>query len=185
VLPISPYPSRQSGHQQHRGFPTYFCYNLSLELIARLSLASQREVALNIYRCRVSDQLEPHQRCRMLIYLTLSAGSQYKAANIAPLIKSPSLWLPKPVRTPNPETVGRQMLTHELKVEFPMDVHPLPDDISAYVSINHFAVRPGIHLTYHLYPIWRAVTRISLSTLSRSNRTSFHNSRLYTRRLGL
>lgn len=58
MLPISTYPSRQSGHQQHRGFPTYFCYNLSLELIAPLSLASQREVALNIYRCRVSDQLD-------------------------------------------------------------------------------------------------------------------------------
>ncbi|KAJ9094812.1 hypothetical protein QFC20_006826 [Naganishia adeliensis] len=50
--------------------------------------------------------------------------SQYQAANIAPLIKSPSLWLPKPV-------------------EFPMDVHPLPDDISAYF-VYPFTLEPHI-----------------------------------------
>ncbi|EIW71457.1 hypothetical protein TREMEDRAFT_23877, partial [Tremella mesenterica DSM 1558] len=37
----------------------------------------------------------------------------YAAAATVPLIKSPSLWLPKPVELPN-------------------DIHPLPEDITAY-----------------------------------------------------
>ncbi|WVF68369.1 hypothetical protein IAT40_003134 [Kwoniella sp. CBS 6097] len=40
-------------------------------------------------------------------------SSQYAAAATVPLIKSPSLWLPKPVEMPN-------------------DIHPLPEDITAY-----------------------------------------------------
>ncbi|ODO03581.1 hypothetical protein L198_02429 [Cryptococcus wingfieldii CBS 7118] len=40
-------------------------------------------------------------------------SQQYSAAATVPLIKSPSLWLPKPV-------------------ELPTDVHPLPEDITAY-----------------------------------------------------
>ncbi|GHJ89460.1 hypothetical protein NliqN6_5862 [Naganishia liquefaciens] len=54
----------------------------------------------------------------------MSSPSQYQAANIAPLIKSPSLWLPKPV-------------------ELPMDIHPLPDDISAYF-VYPFTLEPHI-----------------------------------------
>ncbi|WWC66001.1 uncharacterized protein I303_108623 [Kwoniella dejecticola CBS 10117] len=40
-------------------------------------------------------------------------SSQYSAAATVPLIKSPSLWLPKPIEMPN-------------------DIHPLPEDITAY-----------------------------------------------------
>ncbi|WVW87052.1 hypothetical protein I302_109109 [Kwoniella bestiolae CBS 10118] len=40
-------------------------------------------------------------------------SSQYAAAATVPLIKSPSLWLPKPIEMPN-------------------DIHPLPEDITAY-----------------------------------------------------
>ncbi|WVQ77532.1 hypothetical protein IAR50_007218 [Cryptococcus sp. DSM 104548] len=40
-------------------------------------------------------------------------SQQYSAAATVPLIKSPSLWLPKPV-------------------ELPTDIHPLPEDITAY-----------------------------------------------------
>ncbi|WWD20403.1 hypothetical protein CI109_104879 [Kwoniella shandongensis] len=40
-------------------------------------------------------------------------SQQYGAAATVPLIKSPSLWLPKPVELPN-------------------DIHPLPEDITAY-----------------------------------------------------
>ncbi|KAK8849771.1 hypothetical protein IAR55_005107 [Kwoniella newhampshirensis] len=40
-------------------------------------------------------------------------SQQYGAAATVPLIKSPSLWLPKPIERPN-------------------DIHPLPDDITAY-----------------------------------------------------
>ncbi|WVR07948.1 hypothetical protein IAU60_004991 [Kwoniella sp. DSM 27419] len=40
-------------------------------------------------------------------------SSHYAAAATVPLIKSPSLWLPKPIEMPN-------------------DIHPLPDDITAY-----------------------------------------------------
>ncbi|WVQ84437.1 hypothetical protein IAT38_006589 [Cryptococcus sp. DSM 104549] len=40
-------------------------------------------------------------------------SQQYAAAASVPLIKSPSLWLPKPVELPN-------------------DIHPLPEDITAY-----------------------------------------------------
>ncbi|GFZ49776.1 hypothetical protein JCM24511_07179 [Saitozyma sp. JCM 24511] len=40
-------------------------------------------------------------------------SQQYSAAATVPLIKSPSLWLPKPVELPN-------------------DIHPLPEDITAY-----------------------------------------------------
>ncbi|ORY34593.1 hypothetical protein BCR39DRAFT_513542 [Naematelia encephala] len=40
-------------------------------------------------------------------------SQQYSAAATVPLIKSPSLWLPRPVELPN-------------------DIHPLPEDITAY-----------------------------------------------------
>ncbi|WRT69811.1 uncharacterized protein IL334_006802 [Kwoniella shivajii] len=40
-------------------------------------------------------------------------SQQYSAAATIPLIKSPSLWLPKPIEMPN-------------------DIHPLPEDITAY-----------------------------------------------------
>ncbi|BEI82722.1 hypothetical protein CcaverHIS002_0305900 [Cutaneotrichosporon cavernicola] len=40
-------------------------------------------------------------------------SQQYAAAATVPLIKSPSLWLPPPV-------------------ELPSDIHPLPEDITAY-----------------------------------------------------
>ncbi|KAI9638757.1 uncharacterized protein MKK02DRAFT_41783 [Dioszegia hungarica] len=40
-------------------------------------------------------------------------SQQYAAAATVPLIKSPSLWLPKPIELPN-------------------DIHPLPEDITAY-----------------------------------------------------
>ncbi|WVN87474.1 uncharacterized protein L203_102656 [Cryptococcus depauperatus CBS 7841] len=40
-------------------------------------------------------------------------SQQYAAAATVPLVKSPSLWLPKPVELPN-------------------DIHPLPEDITAY-----------------------------------------------------
>ena len=61
------------------------------------------------------------------------AQSQYVAASRVPLIKSPSLRVPRPVR--------RQVLEHAHgnsaqlnQVELPPDIHPLPDSVTPYAS---------------------------------------------------
>lgn len=58
-------------------------------------------------------------------------SQQYASAATVPLIKSPSLWLPKPVCAFR-GIVTLQLM--EIQVELPNDIHPLPEDITAYVS---------------------------------------------------
>ncbi|KAL7418836.1 hypothetical protein Q5752_006520 [Cryptotrichosporon argae] len=53
-------------------------------------------------------------------------SQQYAAAATVPLIKSPSLWLPP-------------------RVEFPPDVHPLPEDITAYFVYPFTLERHVVH----------------------------------------
>ncbi|KAK4687370.1 hypothetical protein P7C73_g2739, partial [Tremellales sp. Uapishka_1] len=60
-------------------------------------------------------------------------STQYAAAATVPLIKSPSLYLPKPI-------------------EMPTDIHPLPEDISAYfvypftLETHILALNPSPHV---------------------------------------
>lgn len=57
---------------------------------------------------------------------------QYAAAATVPLIKSPSLWLPPPVSQLHAMHRMHAKLT-STQVMMPTDIHPLPEDITAYV----------------------------------------------------
>jgi hypothetical protein len=57
--------------------------------------------------------------------------SQYAAASIVPLIKSPSLRVPPPV-CPKPLSLATAFFNVS-QVELPPDIHPLPDSVAPYV----------------------------------------------------
>ncbi|KAL7411767.1 hypothetical protein BDY24DRAFT_394771 [Mrakia frigida] len=59
-----------------------------------------------------------------MVDVSLIGSPQYAAAASVPLIKSPSLYLPRPV-------------------EIPPDIHPLPEDINAYF-VYPFTLEPHI-----------------------------------------
>jgi len=75
-------------------------------------------------------------------------SQQYASAATVPLIKSPSLWLPKPVCAFR-GIVALQLM--EIQVELPNDIHPLPEDITAYVSPLP-ARTPVLMLAQFVYP---------------------------------
>lgn len=65
-------------------------------------------------------------------------SQQYAAAATVPLIKSPSLWLPKPVSL---RLAFFSFSAYTTQVQLPSDIHPLPEDITAYVSLAIFSAR--------------------------------------------
>jgi len=86
-------------------------------------------------------------------------SQQYAAAATVPLIKSPSLWMPKPVCLHLSIGADSQNYVLMIQIELPNDVHPLPEDITAYVS--------------HHLPLVLVRTDLSSSTLSTWSHTFF------------
>ena len=86
------------------------------------------------------------------------AKSHYAAASRVPLIQSPSLRVPRPVsNNTEPESHNSSLLPFSLiymafyQVELPPDIHPLPENINAYVSSFSFDLANLIALTSYTY----------------------------------